>query len=320
MKPEGRSISKFLEIRLYKPGDEAGIAKLFKEVFGREMSLDEWAWKYCERGKVYASVAKDETGNIVAHYGGMPKRMILNGREVSGLAIGDVMIHPKYRSFRLFKKIASMVPDEAEKDGFILGYGFPTQRALQLPEKLGLYEKVEDVFEATKAVGFANDIKRFTYKLFPLSFDDDRIGILWESVKDTLGLSVVRDSEYLERRYKRHPLFHYELWGLRKRLGSKLQGLAVLKREEGRMRIIDFVCPLPLLDVLIRKIENYASSAGTNELILWIPEYLKDRMVGMGFAVRNAETSIPRTTHEGGLTKNEIAGRFFYTMGDTDFL
>lgn len=28
--------------RLYQPGDEYGIVKLFRDIFGREMTLDEW--------------------------------------------------------------------------------------------------------------------------------------------------------------------------------------------------------------------------------------------------------------------------------------
>jgi hypothetical protein len=34
------------EARLYSPGDETGIVRLFKTVFGREMSLREWKWNY----------------------------------------------------------------------------------------------------------------------------------------------------------------------------------------------------------------------------------------------------------------------------------
>jgi len=141
-----------LTIRLYKAGDEMGIVKLFKEIFNREMTLEEWRWKYTGQGnkKVYSSIAINENNEIVAHYGGVPHRMIYHGKEVYGLSIGDVMVHPAFRGLKLFKKAAAMVPDEAAIDGFILGYGFPNERALQLPEKLGLYEKIEDVFEANK--------------------------------------------------------------------------------------------------------------------------------------------------------------------------
>jgi len=313
-----------LKIRLYEEGDEMGITKLFYEVFEREMSLEEWRWKYVRGGerKVYSAVAVDERDGIVAHYGGMPHRMIYQGREVYGLAIGDVMTHAGHRGFKLFKEVASLVPDEAVRDGIILGYGFPNERALRLPEKLGLYEKIEDVCEANKETRFWNNAVRYVYKLFPLSYDDRRIDDLWEEEKDNNVLSVVRDRDYLEWRYQRHPLFSYELWGLRKRWSSRLRGLAVLRREDEKERVLimDFVCPSNKMEALFQKIENVVYAAGGKRLTLWHPEYLKGKMIRMGFSVGSAGTSIPRTTHEQTLRKNEIAGRFFYTMGDTDFL
>lgn len=319
------TVSQFKNIivRLYQDGDEYLIAKLFKEVFGREMPLDEWRWKYIiGRGnnKIYSAVAVSESHGIVAHYGCMTHRMIYHGKEVYGLAIGDVMVHPKFRGSKLFKKVTMLSPEESGKDGISIGYGFPNKRAMLLPEKLGLYEKVEDVFEATKEVIFANNIKRFIYKFFPLSFDDSRIDILWESVKKELRLAVIRDKEYLGWRYQMHPFLKYELWGLKKRGGNKLHGLAVLRQEDERMLIIDFVCRLDLLSILFQKIGNYAYTAGKKTIVLWSPEYLKDRLEKIGFLIKPSITCIPRSTHKAYLTKDKIKGNFFYTMGDTDFL
>jgi len=315
-------VGEILEVRLYRPGDEEGITRLFQKVFGREMSLEEWRWKYTGRGNrtVYSAVAVDEADGIVAHYGGMLHRMIYQGREVYGLAIGDVMVHPAYRGFKLFKEVASVFPEVAHKDRIIVGYGFPTERALRLPEKLGLYEKVEDVCEANKEAAFCNEAVRYIHKLFPMSYDDMRVDTLWQGVKNSYPLAVVRDRDYLTWRYQRHPLFTYELWALRKRWSSRLEGLAVLRREEERILIVDFVCPLPVMGALFKKIENVVCAAGKKRLTLWHPGYLREIMIKLGFSVGFAGTSIPRATHELYLTKDEIAGKFFYTMGDTDFL
>jgi len=311
-----------LRVRLYEKGDEIGITNLFHEVFGRKMSLEEWQWKYAGRGnrKVYSSVALNEKDEIVAHYGGMVHRMIYQGREVFGLAIGDVMIHPKYRGPKLFKEIASLVPEEAVRDGIVIGYGFPNDRAFRLPEKLGLYEKIEDVCEANKETTFWNNPSRYVYRLFPLSYDDDRIDILWEEVKDAYVLAVIRDQAYLRWRYEKHLLFSYELWGLRKRWSSRLVGFAVLRREDERERVLimDFVCHAGEMQTLFQKIENIID--GKKRMTLWHAEYLKQKMSQMGFSVGHAGTCIPRTTHEGTIRKYEISGKFFYTMGDTDFL
>jgi hypothetical protein len=287
------------------------------------MSLEEWRWKYIESypEKVYSTVAIHEGLGLVGHYGALRLPLIYKGKPAGGLAICDVMVLPPFRGIKTLKKISFPTPHEAVKDGLIIGYGFPTRDTLLNPAlHIGIYEMVEDVMEAVKEVKFHGDMTRYQFKLFPLDYSDAGIDRLWNECKGELSLAVVRDRRYLNWRYKNHPLFRYELWGLRKRLGSMLQGLAVLKRAEGKMRIMDYVCRLSLLDVLLRKIENYSSSVGSNELVLWVPEYLNERLTGMGFSVRPAGTSIPRTTHERTLTKNDIAGQFFYTMGDTDFL
>ncbi len=311
-----------IRVRLYKPGDEIGIITLFEEIFGREMSLREWAWKYTRDGsrKVYSSVAISDSDKIVAHYGGMVHRMIYYGKEIKGLAIGDVMVHPKFRGVSLFKKIAAMVPEEAVKDGIVLGYGFPNERAMRLPEKLGLYEKVEDIFEANREANFTNNIARFIHKFFPMAYDDSRIDALWESVKGEIKLGIVRDREYLVWRYREHPFYKYELWGLKKRSGNKLTGLAVLRRDGERILIIDFVCSVDMIKILLQKIENYSYTSGMKTLTLWFPQYLKNKISETGFNINPAGTCIPRTTHEKTLTKEDVAGKFFYTMGDTDFL
>ncbi|MFI5294180.1 MAG: GNAT family N-acetyltransferase [Thermodesulfovibrionales bacterium] len=310
------------DVRLYRPGDEVGIRGLFKEVFGREMSLEEWMWKYTGEGErsVYSSVAENVSGEIIGHYGCMVQRAIHRGRKIYGISIGDVMTHPKCRGIRLFRELATIGPTEAVRNGIVLGYGFPNERAFRLPEKLGLYEKVEDVFEAGKDVQSHNNLNRYTYRFFPLRYEDSRIDTLWEQLKGRIHLAVIRDREYLRWRYQRHPYFSYEFWGLKKRWGLQLAGLAVMRKDNERMLLMDFVCPLDLLGPFFQKIENYLYSTGIKKLVFWLPEYLRERVAREGFSLYPAGISIPRSTIEGYLAKEEMKGRFFYTMGDTDFL
>ncbi len=311
------------EIRLYRPGDETGIIKLFKEIFNREMSLQEWRWKYVESHpeKNYSSVAVHPELGIVGHYGGVYHQMICEGNTVKCIAICDVMIHPQFRGIKTLKTIAGLVPAEAVKDGFVLGYGFPNKETLFKPAlHLGIYEKVEDVYESIKEVMLRNTAERYLFKFFPLSFDDSRINILWNSVQDHFKLAVVRDREYLKWRYQKHPFLKYELWGLKGRLGNALQGIAVLRQENEHLLLVDFICRSEKLPALFLKVENYAFTAGRTFMVLWHPEYFSSRLLSLGYSVKPSLTCIPRTTHALTLIKEDIKGKFFYTMGDTDFL
>ncbi len=316
------SIRKILEIRLYRPGDEVGIVRLFKEVFGREMSLDEWRWKYIASypEKVYSAVAVHEELGLVGHYGAVRLPLIYKGTPAWGLAICDVMVLPPFRGIRTLKKISYLTPREAIKDGIIIGYGFPNRDTLLSPSlRLGIYEMVEDVIECAKEVAFHDDVNRYRFKLFPLDYSDLRIDRLWERCKKQLTLAVVRDGAYLTWRYKNHPLFRYELWGLRERLGRSLIGIAVLRRVEDRVLLMDFLSTKEQLRVLLEKIENLACSVGARTLALWIPPFMTNTVKNLGFSVQTSITAIPRTTEEPTLSKEDISGHFFYTMGDTDF-
>ncbi|MEF9476207.1 MAG: hypothetical protein L0958_05930, partial [Candidatus Mariimomonas ferrooxydans] len=64
-----------------RDGDESGITRLFRDIFGREMSLKEWRWKYIESypEKLYSSVAIHKELGIVGHYGGLCLPILVNG-------------------------------------------------------------------------------------------------------------------------------------------------------------------------------------------------------------------------------------------------
>lgn len=320
---KGRALSEAgLSVRMYRDGDEHGIVRLFGKVFERQMTLREWRWKYLEgeKGRVYSSLAVDDgTGAVAAHYGGVLHRMVFRGEEIYGLAIGDVMVHPEFRGLRLFKRVASLLPGISAEEGIRMGYGFPNDRAMILPEKLGLYERIEELRESVKEAELHAGPVRYLYKLFPLDYSDERIDALWEASGRDLTLSVIRDRRYLSWRYRDHPLFSYELWGLKHRVGSRLKGLAVLRRDGDEVMIMDFVCGRKDLGPLFQKLENSACASGGKSLKLWIPPFLERELERLGFSVRKSSICIPRTTHEKFLQKQEIGGNFFYTMGDTDF-
>ena len=99
-----------------------------------------------------------------------------------------------------------------------------------------------------------------------------------------------------------------------------LKGLAVLRRNNEEVMVMDYVCRKEDMKTLFEKLENSVSASGGKTLKLWAPPFMADDLGRLGFSVRNTAIYIPRTTHETFLKKHEIAGNFFYTMGDTDFL
>lgn len=310
-------------VRGYKDGDEVEIVTLFKEVFGREMTLDEWNWKYKGQGKRVCSAVIELPGHgIVGHYGGTPLRMIRDGVEIKGIAVCDVMTRKEHRAFTRLKKVHTFFADDLVKDSYMMFYGFPNERNLLLPsEKLRLYERIETIYDVVKDTTFNNNIDRFSYKLFPMSFDDERIDTLWDDVRHEFRLAVIRDRAYLKWRYGENRLFRYELLGLRKRWSKKLSALAVVKREGNeKLFVMDMVFGEKSFLPLLSKTENLACSLGMKKLSLWVPGRFHKLLVKRKFSLIPFGSTMPRFTHPLTIKKDEIVEKFFYTMGDTDFL
>lgn len=308
--------------RMYKEGDEQGIVKLFNTTFSREMTLKEWEWKYKGQGnkRVCSVVLEGRENGIVGHYGGIPLRMIYDGKEVTGIEAVDTMIHPKYRSFTRFRDMYNLFMKELISDSKIF-FGFSPERVIKLAvDRLGIYEKVETVLEAIKDVKFHNNPTRFLYSLHPIGFDDERIDALWDNAKHQIKLAIIRDRRYIKWRYKDNPLFNYEIWGLRKRWLEQLLAVAVLKREQDKLLIMDLIYKEGLLPVLLTKVENLSVSLGISTMSLWAPKPIRNLLKTLGFEIVPTATTLPRSAHPLTLSKEEIREKFFYTMGDTDYL
>ena len=316
--------SEDLVFRMYREGDEDDITALFCEVFGREMTLDEWRWKYLGQGnpRVCSVVIEVPGDGIVGHYGGIPLRMTREGALIKGVSACDVMIRKRHRSFTRLKKMHTRFVDDLFRDSFVLFYGFPNERNLLMPsEKLQLYERVEPVNNVVKDVTFNNNPDRYLYKLFPMSFDDLRIDSLWADAGCEYRLAVIRDRAYLKWRYGENRLYRYELWGLRRRWSQKLSALAVVRREgEEKLFIMDMVFGRETLLPLLSKVENLACSLGVKQISFWVPGRFHEGLVRRGFVLVPFGATLPRSTHPLTVPKDEMARNFFYTMGDTDFL
>jgi hypothetical protein len=310
--------------RIYAEGDEYGIVELFNNCFDRKMTLEEWMWKYRGQGnrRVYAVVLEDREKGIVGHYGGVPLRMIRDGHEIKGVGAGDTMIHPQFRSFVRLKNMYHLFMEELLKDSVIMFYGFPPKNVARLTiDRLRIYERVETVYDAVKDARFDKGPVRLLYRLFPVSFDDARIDELWHDVQDEFGLAIIRDRAYFTWRYKENPLFKYEAWALARRWSGKLTALAIVKREQsGRLLVTDLVFHRSALSPLITKVENLAMSTGMAELSLWLPQRFHDLLREKGFSLSDSGATLPRSAHPHTIKKDEIQAKFFFTMGDTDFI
>jgi len=318
-----------ITVRLYQKGDEYQIVRLFREVYGKDLTVEQWMWKYLGQGnlRVWAAVAFNEKDEIVAHYGGIPVRMIFRGRHITGCQCVDAMARKEYRAKEqgipqtesAFYKISNLLYDTFGT----FFYAFPGEVYYNWGRKTGHIEECMDVPEYRYACGRRSGASRITHhasRLRPIDWSDKRIDDLWNRVRDSLGWAMVRDREFIAWRYEANPFYKHAIYGLEPLFSKRLSGWVVVREEGDDLMLMDTVFEDGALEALLKEAINLASLYGKGRLRLWLSERYKERLLSAGFEAVDIRTWMPNFIRYRVAESEEIRRNLYYTMGDTDFL
>lgn len=200
-----------IEIRAYRPGDEAEILAVWHRVFTwARRSMDEWNWEFRDNPEgVHVYLGLTPTGRVVSQFTGIPRRMKV-GHEIRQFAeIVDSLSDPDFRAglkkLGLFATtVHKYVEHYGNTDHETVMYGLPTQEAFRLGQKLCGYvhiDHLESVVVPSRATWPTLDgttVERWTS--FGRESDE-----LWERVAPQHDVAVVKDSRYLAWRYSKRP-------------------------------------------------------------------------------------------------------------------
>ena len=119
-----------IKLRFYKPGDEKDIVDLFAIVYGKNISLDWWKWRYLANTVDKPQVALAYcSGKLIAHYAVSPIILRRNGMKIKCAQSMTTMTHPEYQGKGLFVDLASSLYKKLYEDGYKLVFGFPNQNS-----------------------------------------------------------------------------------------------------------------------------------------------------------------------------------------------
>ncbi len=309
------------QLRHVRAGDFAEIAELFQEVFGHPLTRGLWEWKYANgRGN---AVAASRDGVMIAHYGGIYREIMLCGQPDWAYGGSDVMVHPKERGVMTrqgpFLLTAACT---AEMYGPV-AFGFPTERAMLVAERMGLYTKAGQMAEVRwepAAPGL-----RLRTRVRPLDrtsgHDAAMVDRLWTGMAHDLHADVVgvRDWKYLEHRYCHHPHNSYELLCVTARLTGKPLGLLVMRRLEASCELLDVIGPLANLPLLVDQARRMTARWGLPSLYCWITTNHAARFVACGGAEVELNVHIPTSCWTDDPRVDQLKGRWWLMPGDTDF-
>lgn len=314
-----------LKIRLYQKGDEHKIVRLFEEVYGKPLSVEQWKWKYLGQGnlRVWAAVAENEKQEIVAHYGGLPVRMIFRGKHITASQCVDAMVRKEYRAKEqgipqtesAFYKISNLLYNTFGT----FFYAFPGDVYYNWGRKAGHIEECMDVPEYRNAPRIVHHASRF-FSLKPIEWADEQIDDLWDRVKGNLGWAMVRDREFLDWRYKSNPFYQHRIYGLKHIFSKRLMGWVVVRENGDDLMVMDMVFEDSAFDALLRESISLGCSLGKRQVRLWLPHRYKARLLSIGFEAFDIRTWMPNFVAYKVAESEEIREKFYYTMGDTDFL
>lgn len=334
-----------LTLRDVLPGDCAAVLGLHSRVFGPEVDARWFAWKYgSARHEGQGQAAGLWHGSeLIAHCGGVPRKLVRAGKQVAGLQIGDVMVHPAWRGiltrrgpfFHVSKGFYDSHLGATPGRPFQLGFGFPNQRHLRLAVLLGLLHDggVVEALHWSLAQATVTGLPwawRWQELTAADAHFDQRVNTAWQAMLAqspdlTLGQ---RDAAYQRWRYADRPnavgtpdgATRYRFFELRRPWSNQPVGIAVLDLRSSSAHWLDWVGPIELMPLANQACRLEAAHAGATELTAWASAAVAQQLANTGITQREvcAGLGIPCASD---LKPQELpALRWWLMGGDTDFL
>lgn len=302
---------------------------LFAHVFKKEMSQALWEWKYARPQAAALGIWR---GNeLVAHYGGMGVDVSFKGAPATAAQICDVMVNPSVRhAVRTQSPFFLSTSAFLERflgygNRWLLGYGFPSDRHMDLAAHLKLYAPVGRMWELAWELAAPATVPFLlkTRKLEAATFAQYReiVAALGAQQRADLGerIAVCKDAAWVEWRYLRHPQERYEVLLVTHRLTGKAVGLCVIKLEEERALWMEALGPLVNLPALAQVAREAAWRLERRKLVLWCsaPDIARFGNVGSAQAL---PITTPANVWTPGPPPAELQDRWWLLPGDTDYL
>ncbi|OOV86964.1 GNAT family N-acetyltransferase [Oceanospirillum linum] len=327
-----------VKVRYAVPSDGAALARLFQRVFGQQVPDSWWQAKYA--GQPHAgSLAQTFDGEIVAYYGAMHRQGIWQGQPVNCAQQADVMVAPEHRfatrSQGVFSRISKLFLQEQLGQGrtYQLAYGFPTERALQLGVRLGLYRQADMLGYWVCDNVFSRLGVSWQVRCQPChQVRDwqwvDRLQPFTAEPQQTFWLK--KTASYWQQRYcdSPPPGKHYHL--LRLYRWGRIQSVAIVRLEESGIEILDLAkagshpdAGQKLISAVInegvrRKLPR-TTAWGTHLAVTELMRHAESLSNRSDNRIDNAGfMALPSSSLDAPLA-DEIQGRCWMLGGDTDF-
>lgn len=322
-----------MTLRDVKPTDQSEVLALHARVFGGPVDAAWFDWKYRQGGGV--GVGLWHQGQLIAHCGGLPRTVWHANTPQQDLQIGDVMVAPEWRGILTrrgpFFHVSKRLYDSRLGAGqrFHTGFGFPSERHLQLAIKAGLLWR-SGVMTGLHWGPLEKDqtLSRWRWHVTPLlpesAHFDRTINQCWGQMRATVPNQLVgeRNAAYARWRYTRRPGYVHTFLQLRRPWQRKAAGVAVLGRATPGQPLhwLDWIGPPALLPQACTMCRTQAACNGATGLTAWASAAVQQRLANTGIAARSevAQIGMPTMSDVAADTVTQLD--WWFMGGDTDFL
>jgi hypothetical protein len=308
---------------------------LFRQVFGRDLDLAYWRWKFtaAPRG-TRAAVAVTPGGEVVGHVGGLSLRVQAEGRPLRATCIVDVMTAPEYRrSLRKSGVFATLlgllIETGAGENGAALMYGVPHPVTFRIANRVFGWQAA---FPLTRVVRPVSELPTGTrrggwrYTLRPVDRFGPWMDRLWAECRPSLPFATVRDAAFLNWRFVECPHIRYAPYMLWDRWRARARGVAVLRFEwEGQpiATVADWLVPRgdpAAAAALLRGVEAQALRRDVRELAAWLPPgSLEQRLfLDRGYRAEAADVPLTARLYTTRVEWGWLTRHWYFTMADSD--
>lgn len=325
----GNDLPPDLEIRPAETDDANAIRALFEKVFKEHMSPEHWHWKYARDMSCATIAFKD--GRLVAHYGGVGLPILQEGRKATAVQITDLMVDPDARQgvrshSPFFQVSKSFLETYAGYDKpFDLVYGFPSERATILSEKLGILVRVGRMYELTwnlsgdeaRPAGEIIELTNQNYQRY-----ENKINRLWARFGTHFEdlFICVKDAEYFRWRFLEHPAKKYSLYLVQSRLLKKPKQLLVFRHDAEQSMLMDFVGNSLDIDATITLAKSIVCHEGNSRLVTWCSDAYRREFAKQADSERALQIAIPANTWSKAAPADIQMNKWWFMPGDIDYL
>ncbi len=322
-----------LRLARVEAADAPAMRQLFERVFGHAMTAPEWQWKYGHGQGVAVGLYRGS--DMLAHYGGLTRPLLLMGQPGLGCQVGDVMVAPAAngglgRRLPLHDVAATLLEAEIGWGRrHAVGFGFPNDRHMQVAERLGLYAPVDGITQLSWAArAFTTEEWASVERIEAATLDaasapGSALQSLWAEMAAALSASVlgVRDPAWLRYRYGLRPGVRYDLLLWREPGSGRALGAVALRRHADRLELMDLVADPSRFPGLVQLARAEAARQGLPQVQAWVSTshaaLLQDPAQPAHAEV--LDVTVPANVHTPGMAPASLQGRWFLMGGDTDF-